>query len=450
MRRLTLIGCLLATWGFSLPAGLAQAPKAATAPAAPTVALKFAPLDSADAVLTGSDFVIKSRIPVLFYSGIVVPHRRIDLTEKGAPKSLTLGPVKCAISLDAKRRFHLAAGGKSQALKAVRMGLATAAIDLGGGRKHALGLPRAFTYLGKGAIYYRSGCVQAGPVAGGTVALYDENLDGSYAAKGDCLRVGAAGAANVFAPIGSYVPTPGGVYKIGTIAPDGSKLSLALHAGDTGRLAIQCRAARGVTGHFAVASADGKVSFGAPGNGKTLVVLPGQYKLLYGLLYHPASKRVLALVLPGGAAVDVAKDVTPPKPDPKAKPKPKAKPAGPTAMAFGDGAHLDFTCKVAGGKVVITGPVAVKGKLGEEYVGMGFACTASAVQTPKSADPKKRPRPIVVPIGRFTVQADKPGVFTFNVPVGKDKKPIAGQWAVRVEANVPAFGRIGGAKPAKF
>jgi len=464
MGRLMLIGCLLTTWGGSASVGFAQAaPKAATAPAAPAapkVMLKFAALDNPAAVLTGSDFVYKKRIPALFYEGIVVPCRRIDLTEKGAPQVLTIAGAKCAIRLDAKRRFHLAAGGKDHVLNPVGMGLAGPAMDLGRGRRYALGLPRAFTYLGKGAIYYRSGCVQAGNVAGGTVALYDEDLDGSYAAQGDCIRVGAAGGANVFAPIGAYVPTPGGVYKIGTIAPDGSQLALSRHGGDTGRLVVQCRAARDVAGHFAIASADGKVSFGAPADGKTLLVLPGQYKLLYGLLYHRPSKKVLALVLPGkGAAVNVAKDVKPApptKPDPKAKPKPKPKPkpapkpVPPTAMAFGDGVGLDFACKVGGGKVVITGPVAVKGKLGEEYVGMGFSCTVSAVRTPKSPDPKKRPRPIVVQIGRFTVRADKPGAFTFNVPVGKDKKPIAGQWAVRVDATVPAFGRVRGEKPAKF
>lgn len=468
MRRFTLASLVCAVLIASGPAGLAQGPGKAEGPAeaakpdpSPTVALAFTPLEVPGAIFTKSDFVYPQRVPALFYWGLVLPRRRMNLSQADSVGKLQLAGSTCAIRLDAKRNFHLQAGGKAVPLKQTEHGLAGVDFAMAGGRKYRLAIPRAFTYLDKGAMYYRCGCVQAGTFAGGELALYDDNFDGRYTRTGDFIRIGKPGKANVFAPLGEYVPAPSAVYRIAGIAGDGSKVSLSLHAGDTGRLTLRCHADKAVEGHFAIASADGKVSFAAVAANQTVTVLPGQYRLLYGFLFAPKSGKVLALVVPGKApaAVNVAKTPPEPKPAPppakeapKPKPKPKAKPEPPasTVMAFGEGAHLAFSHNKADGRIVIVGPVVVAGKLGEEYVGMAFNCLARLVQEVKASDPKAKPRPKVIDLGRFTVADDgKRAEYELTVPTA-DNKPVTGKWILRLEASVPGLGTVRGQTPIQL
>ncbi len=428
--------------------------------AARKVNLLFSPLALPEATLTKSDFVYDKGVPVLFYSGMIVPKVRLNFSQKDNAHALTLGGSRCTIEFDGRDRFRLKAGKKDLPLSRTRMGLAGPVLEIGKGQKHRLGFPRAFTYLQKGAIYLRSGCVQSGTLGGQTIALYDENCDGRYTRKDDCIRIGARGDANAFAPISDFVATTSTVYKIGSIAADGSAIAVARHTGDIGKVTLACPG-KGVEVHVAIASADAKMSFGAAARNQTLTVIPGKYRLLYGFLFEPKSRRVLAMVLGGKMPPVVVPKYVVPKPPPKAKAKPPAKgkpapkvkpapkpqPPKPAAMPIGEGMQLDFTYKKKDGKIVVIGPVVPKGKLGEEYVGMAIGIRAYVLKERKSPDPKKKLRPTKVEIGRFTTAEDlKPAEHPFDMPT-VDKKPLKGKCALLLQGSVPGFGTVSGSRP---
>ncbi len=439
-------------FAWTLVAAIGWASVCVAQPARRRVALSFSPLELPEATLTKSDFVYDAHVPVLFYSGMVVPMKKQLRFRQGDPDpAITLAGNKLTIHFDGSSRFHLKAGRTDTPLKRARNGLETAVVDLGRGRKYALGFPRAFTYLQNGAIFWRSGCVQTGTVDGQPFCLYDDNADGKYT-RDDLVRIGRAGAANVFAPIADHIATTGTVYKLIDLSADGSSAALAAHAGDVGKLKLSCPA-KGVEGHFAIASADAKVSFGAAARNQTLTVLPGKYTLLYGLLYDAKARQVRALVVPGKAmqSVAVPKYVVPPppKPDPKARRKPPApKPPEPAKLPLGEGLKLEFGFKKTAEKIVVLGPVVVRGGLGEKYVGFKLDVRVQVVKEPKSPDPKKRVRPTVVDIGHFAVERDgKAGEHPCDLPKTRDGKPLTGKCILRLSAPVPGLGTAAGDRP---
>jgi len=423
-----------------------------------TVPLEFAPLELPEATLTQTDFAHDGTLPVLYYYGMVVPAKnRLNFSEKTPKQTLELGGSKCTIAFDPKgRTFRLDAGKTDAALKRRRHGLTAPAFRLGK-LSYRLAMPRAFTYLGKGAIYYRSGGAQTGTVAGTNVAIYDANVDGRYEAKHDAIRLGRCGAANAFAPIGDFLATTGTVYRIGKIAADGSQMSLAAHDGDVGRMKLGAPV-RGVAVHVAVASTDGKVTFAGAAKGQTLTVLPGKYTLRYGFLFDPKSREIVTLIIPDKkmGAVTVPKYVVPEPPKPKIDPKTKKPlptpkpppPPEPTAFTVGEGLSLQFAYAKKDDKIVVSGPVVATGRLGERYVGRKMSVRAYVLkERPAEGKDKKKPKPITVEIGRFTVGGDlKGGEHACEMPKVKDK-PLKGKCILRLVGSLPGFGTVTGEKP---
>jgi hypothetical protein len=421
-------------------------------------------LERPGAILTASDFVYKKKtVPVLYYSGMVIPKTRLNFSKDDKTAALKLAGAKCAIRFDGSTKFFLKAGGKDVRLKRTKMGLEGIPIDLGKGRKYQIGFPRAFTYLKKGAMYVRSGCVQQVKLGDGIACLYDDNMDGAYDSRHDMVRIGEAGTANVFAPIGAYLPGAKAIHKVNGVAGDGSALKCAAHEGDIGKVKLDFPV-KNVEGHFAVASADGKVSFGVKAAGQTLTVLPGKYTLLYGLVFEPKNKNVLALILPGDMKpVDVPKFVVPKpekeegkdakKKDKKKKEAKKPGPPKPTVIAFGAGVHYSFGCSTKDGKIRIAGPVKVLGKAGEKYVGLRDHITAYLIED----DPKKKKK-AKVQVARFNVKEDgsiagagDDGVYSCDVPTDKKtKKPLKGAYVIQLHGSLPGFGRVYGQEKLKL
>ena len=182
--------------------------------------------------------------------------------------------------------------------------------DLAAGRlsNHADTFPRAFSFGNTATLFLRAGAVKTAKVGKCPIFLYDENLDGSYSKGTDGLCVGDPGRGGIFAPVADRLPTPEAVYRIERIAPDGSALTLAPYAGPTGRLKVES-AVEDVECRLALASDDGKCSFGMLADEQGPVLPAGTYRVLYGLLYRPLARQAAAIVLPGkGLPIPVRAD----------------------------------------------------------------------------------------------------------------------------------------------
>lgn len=382
------------------------------------VELSHVVLANVEAVLAKSDFVNDKGLPVVFYSGMIIPRLRLGFSKEEPARTLELGGEKYTLVFDGVRDFGLKAGAGLAVIRRLRSGLEPLTLKPGG-RQYTLATPRSLTYLDKGAMWCRSGAAQTGTVGEEVVSLYDDNIDGFYAVKGDAIRVGPVGAANCFAPIGEYVPTKTGLYRIKGIAKDGSSVSLTKVKGDTGKLVVRYPIA-GVEGHFAVSSEDGKISFGVTAGEEPVVVLPGKYVLLYGFLYDAKAGNVLLLVLPGAMQpVEVVK-------------------AGekPAVMSLGEGVHFAFDCQYrhdAGTLKVAVSGSALRGKAGEQYVGVGYDVRASASQGRVSDL-----------IGTLSVAEDGARrEHLCRMPMVQGK-PMQGQVQLTLEGSVPGLGRVRG------
>jgi hypothetical protein len=194
-----------------------------------------------------------------------------------------------------------AVGDKQTTLKPRDLGLEGMDIPLGADGVYRLDFPRAFVHEGAGTVFCRSGIACAGTVDGQPVMLYDDNLDGVYAAGTDAVGLGPCGAISVFAPLGKLLPTTQAVHVIDQVAADGSSISLSPYVGQTGKLKAQA-ASKDLEVRLAVASEDGQCSVGflAGDPGAPGLVLPaGKYRILYAHVYRPLLRSTAAVVTPG-------------------------------------------------------------------------------------------------------------------------------------------------------
>ncbi len=266
------------------------------------VALTTAPLADPNMVLSASSFDRqKPQRPIVYYSAygseVLLPNRRMVFSAENPQQALSIGGVT-GILRQAPEGFRLVVEGKSTALKLSGVGCAPAPMATAAEPQYLLAFPRAFSFGNTATLFLRAGSVKTATVRKCPILLYDENLDGSYSKGTDGLCVGDPGKVGIFAPVADLLPTPEAVYRIERIAADGSTLTLAPYAGSTGRLKVES-AVEDVECRLALASDDGKCSFGMLADEQALVLPAGKYHVLYGLLYRPLARQAAAIVLPG-------------------------------------------------------------------------------------------------------------------------------------------------------
>ena len=266
------------------------------------VALTTAPLADPNMVLSASSFDReKPQRPIVYYaaygSEVLLPNRRMVFSAQNPQQAISIGGV-AGILGQGPEGFHLDVGGKSSALKPSGLGYAPTPMATAADPHYLLAFPRAFSFGNTATLFLRAGSVKTAMVGKCPISLYDENLDGSYSKGTDGLCVGDPGKIGIFAPIADLLPTPEAVYRIEQIAPDGSTLTLTPYAGPTGRLKVES-AVEDMECRLALASEDGKCSFGMLADEQGLVLPAGTYRVLYGLLYRSLAKQAAAIVLPG-------------------------------------------------------------------------------------------------------------------------------------------------------
>ncbi len=310
LRALIVIAAGPALWA----AGAAQEPTA--------VPLTTTRLSDPGLVLSPScvDRASKER-PIVCYCNygteIILPGRRLSFPPDQPRQTLKIGDVLCAFVRNGET-ISLEAGEQRSELSPAGLGFAPADVPRAG---RVLAFPRGFFHGGAATLFCRSASAQAGSIEGERITLYDDNLDGQFTRGADGLCIGDPGNVAIFAPIGDLLPTRQGVYRIEQIAPDGTMLKLAPFAGKTGRLRVEMAAREGeapaepskrkgeapaepsgLECRLAMASDDGKCSFAMLAGPRPIALPAGAYRVLYGLLYRPASKRVAALILPDESA----------------------------------------------------------------------------------------------------------------------------------------------------
>jgi hypothetical protein len=225
------------------------------------------------------------------------------LTQKNPRQKLTIRGVPCEVEYR-DEGFAVSVAGKSQKLVDSGLGYQSLAIPLGDGTAYVLAFPRGYSYEGEGHLFCRSGSMQTATVDDVEVRLYDDDMDGRYVKGKDGLSVGDKGAMCIFGTLGDLLPTPKAVYEVRAVAEDGSSLTLSKYAGPTGRLKIQ--PIKDMECRLAFTSEDGKCSFGTLAGEEGLTLPAGKYRFLYGYVYRPSAKSVVALVLPStGVSVEV-------------------------------------------------------------------------------------------------------------------------------------------------
>ena len=227
---------------------------------------------------------------------VILPGRRLSFPPDRPRQVMEIGRVPCAFSQDGES-IVLDAGGQRAELRPAGLGFAPIAAPLAGDRSCVLAFPRGFFHNGTATLFCRSGSARVGSIGQEPICLYDDDLDGQYTRGADGLCVGNPESVAIFAPIGELIPTGQGVYRIEQIAADGSMLKLTPFPGETGRIRIEM-AAEDLQCRLALASEDGRCSLAMLAGPQPLALPVGAYRVLYGLLYRPASKRVAALILP--------------------------------------------------------------------------------------------------------------------------------------------------------
>jgi len=302
------------------------------------VKLKASEIKASPCIISKSD--VGSTSGVMISKGALLPRGMVKFTGSVKEGSLTLGGEKVLILL--KSGIELEQGGKSRKLKKVGSGLDTQDLKLESGLKYALAFPYADTGRGGAVVYYRAGCQQSGKLNNMDLALYDDNTDGQYTSS-DTFSVDGSLA---YAPLGTLLPTASAVYKVGEMAPTGETLTCSKYEGETGKISVKF-SGKGVDGHFAFGGDE--LNLTSTGNGKSLTVVPGSYKLLYGVVMEK-DKAVAAVSLGDMEAISVE--------------------AGKEAdVSLGKPFTLIFPIKKTGDNKVSIEPwnIKIKGKAGEVY-----------------------------------------------------------------------------------
>ncbi len=144
--------------------------------------------------------------------------------------------------------------------------------------------------------YYRSGSVAVGNVGQDKVFIYDNNLSGSYTTAEDTFSVGSG---VVFASLGKWLPTAGGLMNVISIKEDGSSFEYAKSTVASGKLDVQFVNPLGIS-HVVLMGPDGASVIAC--GGKPVVTLPGEYRISHGLLMNANTGKAFAGIIPGKSA----------------------------------------------------------------------------------------------------------------------------------------------------
>ncbi len=254
------------------------------------VRLRVGPIRGFSHVLSQSDMAgdgMGGGGRVKLAEGVVLPSGMLTYKGSGGDASLTLGGEEIVVTCG--RRVEMRQGGRSQKLKRDGDGLRPAKLKLANGLKYMLAFPYANLRSTRSKyVYYRSACVHEGRLGGTEVALYDDNHDGAYS-QSDTFSINGT---TVYAPISELLPSSSKVYRFGGIEDNGEKLVCQEHDGETAKIDVEFRA-REVKAQ--VAFGNGKLNFTSEGRGKTLTVVPGEYRLLYGFVVSRKKKAVAGI-----------------------------------------------------------------------------------------------------------------------------------------------------------
>jgi hypothetical protein len=290
-------------------------------------------------------------------SNIVVPTHTLQFGSGFNEYGINVGGAKLTLAMKGTE-FTVRNGDKTVNLRRNGIGYApiTVQTSAAGGRDYILAFPAGSASSSRGSLYTRSGGMLRGAIGDQVFTIFDDNVDGRYTLKDDCLRVGSANASlDVFAPASKFVATPTRIYEIKSLAENGSMLEYAPYTGATGRLSIDCDWPD-VELHVVIGSQQAQLNCVAMASAKApaeLPVIPGSYDLLYGAVYSTKSNSLVALLGPGSL-----KEVT--------------VSAGQTAqLHLGGNLQLDFTVDKVPGKAqqiaLNSSNFHVKGQAGEEY-----------------------------------------------------------------------------------
>ena len=343
---LVLVGALAARAGPAGPPGESV-----------SASLQSAPLDGVAAVVSKTDgAAAKAQI---LGAGILAPSVHIQFGPVVKEYGLKIAGQK--VSIIATDSGFAVKGDTGQIeLHQNGMGLASIALPITSAQKYYLAFPFVSNApVGPKLMMVRSGGTVQCQIDGQNVMFYDDNLDGRYTMADDTFRVGGTdGPIDVFAPVSEFFSTGRSIYRIESLAEDGTTLKYSPYQGAAGKLAVACDAADwGVMA--ALTNSDGKmnlVSRGAASTPDAVAAIPGQYKLLYGGVFSKKTGALFALLAPGSLpVVEVAADQT-------------------QTLQLGGALHLEFTVnKQTPGNITIQpSSYRVKGKAGEEYTAFTF------------------------------------------------------------------------------
>jgi hypothetical protein len=315
------------------------------------VELKVVPLESPQSVVSKTDAGgANSRIA----SGILVPTKMMSFGNPFGQYGINVGGARLTLSVQGAG-FNVKIGDKTASLHDNGLGYAPITLKTSAGRDYILAFPAGSASSTSGSLYLRSGGVVQGAVGDQVLSIYDDNIDGKYTLRDDCVRFGSAGALlDVFAPASRLVATRNQVYEIKSLAENGSFVEYSAYTGPTGKFAITCDSPDAEL-HVVMGDKRAQLNFVTMATAKEpveLTVVPGSYELLYGAVYSTRTHSMVALLGPGSLKpVVVAANQT-------------------TGVQLGGAKQLEFTVDKSPGMNQISvnsSKFHVKGVAGEEY-----------------------------------------------------------------------------------
>jgi hypothetical protein len=326
--------------------------------------LTSVPLSAPHAVLSKPDANSIRLLNDLVFSGT-----QLQFNSENATAECSLAGTKLKFSVIDNQGFKLTYDGKAVTLQRDEMSFKPAKLRLGNDRSYVLAFPYGYVYQfqaqpgqaqqTQGMLMLRSGNGQYFSLDGQSFCLFDSNTDGYYRLSEDAIGIGKSGGTfNVFAPLGRLLATSKGVYEITRLAEDGSELEYTPFTGPTAKLSTAVAETDLEIG-VAFGSSEAGLNFAVPINSTRaadLKVVPGKYNLLYGLVYSPAMKKLVATVGPGKLpAADVSGD--------------KA-----SAIKLGGPFELEYTLQTTGRQMTVaSNTFHLRGKNGEEYANFAWA-----------------------------------------------------------------------------
>ncbi len=347
-------GGLLAVCQWLSAAGVPdRAGTAGSAGDAGKVKLAAIPLQAPEWVASKSDASPAIRLQL----GAVLPKHIAVFTAERPEQELMIAGASVKLMSDG-RSFGLGTEMGAAALQRMANGgWRPMAARIDRNRSYLLGFPYGVPGQ-RGVLHYRSGFAMRGLIGGKPVFIYDDNVDGVFSAEHDTYRFGdSPSPAMVFAPLGKYIPTPGGVYQLDSVAEDGSGLTYSKYTGDAGKFALAF-ASDGAELQAVFGDKQGDfVAIAHPSRPVELTTVPGAYRLRYGIVYSPAAHKIAAAVTAGKMQpIQVGGTDSAEKP------------------VMGGPLTLEFKVRRAGNKMTIDpSSFAIRGRAGEEYTGVKYA-----------------------------------------------------------------------------